>query len=135
MLALCEFTPSNATQKHHKIPYVLVTGNCIGTPTSDIAIFQYFLYCRIPHDNYTAEDPDQVYDMLMKNFKRVYEGDLDFDGEPVPGNRAPWGLYMHAAWFFGDYGWHFTGYKKFIAVCCPLFILTMTSLLLGNCNL
>ena len=21
--------------------------------------FQYFLYCRIPHDNYTAEDPDQ----------------------------------------------------------------------------
>ena len=93
------------------------------------------MYCRIPHDNYTAEDPDQVYDMLMKNFKRVYEGDLDFDGEPVPGNRAPWGLYMHAAWFFGDYGWHYTGYKKFIAVCCPLFILTMTSLLLGNCIL
>merc|ERR1719490_702039 len=63
---------------------------------------------------YTVEDPDQVYDMLMKNFKRVYEGDVDFDGQLVPGNRAPWGLYMHAAWFFGDYGWHYTGYKKFI---------------------
>ena len=38
-------------------------------------------------DNYTVEDPDQVYHMLMKNFKRVYEGDLDFDGELVEGNR------------------------------------------------
>merc|ERR1712126_789676 len=68
----------------------------------------------IPLDNYTAEDPQQVYDMLMKNFKRIYEGDVDFDGQLVPGNRAPWGLYMHAAWFFGDYGWHCTGYKQFI---------------------
>ena len=68
-------------------------------------------------DNYTVEDPDQVYHMLMKNFKRVYEGDVDFDGQLVPGNRAPWGLYMHAAWFFGDYGWHYTGYKRFIQVC------------------
>merc|ERR1711964_152316 len=32
----------------------------------------------------------------------------------VEGNRAPWGLYMHAAWFFGDYSWHYTGYKQFI---------------------
>ena len=55
--------------------------------------------------------------MLMKNFKRVYEGDVDSDGEFSPGNRAPWGLYMHAAWFFGDYGWYYTGYKQFIAVC------------------
>ena len=54
--------------------------------------------------------------MLMKNFKRIYEGDVDSDGEFSPGNRAPWGLYMHAAWFFGDYGWHYTGYKQFIAV-------------------
>merc|ERR1712172_320762 len=69
----------------------------------------------IPHDSYGEEDPQKVYDMLMKNFKRVYEGDEDGDGELVPGNRAPWGLYMHAAWFFGDYGWHFTGYKQFIA--------------------
>ena len=30
--------------------------------------------------------------------------------------RAPWGLYMHAAWFFGDYAWHYEGYKKFIQV-------------------
>jgi len=69
----------------------------------------------IPHDNYGEEDPQQVYDMLMKNFKRIYEGDVDGDGEFSPGNRAPWGLYMHAAWFFGDYGWHYTGYKQFIA--------------------
>jgi len=67
------------------------------------------------HNNWTQpEDPNQVYHMLMKNFKRVYEGDLDFDGELVEGNRAPWGLYMHAAWFFGDYAWHYEGYKKFI---------------------
>ena len=26
-------------------------------------------------------------ELLMKNFKRVYEGDLDFDGELVEGNR------------------------------------------------
>ena len=31
------------------------------------------------------------------------------------GNRAPWGLYMHAAWFFGQ-PWHFEGYKLFIQV-------------------
>merc|ERR1712181_24539 len=67
----------------------------------------------IPHDNYGEEDPQQVYDMLMKNFERVYEGDEDGDGELVPGNRAPWGLYMHAAWFFGQ-PWHFEGYKMFI---------------------
>ena len=43
---------------------------------------------RNKHDNWTQpEDPNQVYHMLMKNFKRVYEGDLDFDGELVEGNR------------------------------------------------
>ena len=57
--------------------------------------------------------------MLMKNFKRIYEGDVDFDGQLVPGNRAPWGLYVHTEWFFGDYGWHYTGYKQFIQVCPP----------------
>jgi len=67
----------------------------------------------IAHDSYANQDPQQVYDMLMKNFKRVYEGDVnDFD-ELIPGNRAPWGLYMHAAWFFGQ-DWHFQGYKMFI---------------------
>ena len=43
---------------------------------------------RKEHNNWTQpNDPNQVYHMLMKNFKRVYEGDLDFDGELVEGNR------------------------------------------------
>jgi len=67
----------------------------------------------INYGNYTNEDPQQVYDMLMKNFMRVYQGDIDYNGDLVPGNRAPWGLYMHAAWFYGQ-DWHFQGYKKFI---------------------
>ena len=67
----------------------------------------------IPHDQYGEQDPEQVYHMLMKNFLRVYEGDTDEFGEFSEGNRAPWGLYMHAAWFFGQ-DWHFQGYKKFI---------------------
>merc|ERR1712243_523946 len=67
----------------------------------------------IPHDQYKPEDPQQVYDMLMKNFQRVYHGEEDEYGVFQPGNRAPWGLYMHAAWFFGQ-DWHFQGYLKFI---------------------
>merc|ERR1712112_506632 len=67
----------------------------------------------IPHDNYKPEDPNQVYDMLMKNFQRIYKGETDDFGVFQPGNRAPWGLYMHAAWFFGQ-PWHFQGYLKFI---------------------
>ena len=47
-----------------------------------------FPLSRKEHNNWTQpEDPNQVYHMLMKNFKRVYEGDLDFDGELVEGNR------------------------------------------------
>ena len=38
------------------------------------------------------------------------------------GNRAPWGLYMHAAWFFGQ-PWHFEGYKMFIQVT-KIFLMT-----------
>ena len=38
------------------------------------------------------------------------------------GNRAPWGLYMHAAWFFGQ-DWHFQGYKMFIEVTIKIFVL------------
>ena len=41
--------------------------------------------------------------MLMKNFVRAYEGNT----------RAPFGLYMHAAWFFGQ-EWHYEGYKMFL---------------------
>ena len=118
----------------------------------------------------------QVYDMLKRNFDRVYTGDAGFGGDfqvvitniiifhchfhychddnvmmtmslaslllnasvmqnlysqkniilrltmrasqrlfLEEGNRAPWGLYMHAAWFFGQ-PWHFEGYKMFIQV-------------------
>jgi len=67
----------------------------------------------IPHDEYGPEDPKQVYDMLKRNFDRVYTGDAGFGGDFQEGNRAPWGLYMHAAWFFGQ-PWHFEGYKMFI---------------------
>ena len=52
--------------------------------------------------------------MLMRNFNRTYRGEEDPDlGIFVPGNKAPWGLYMHAAWFFGN-DWHYQGYKMFI---------------------
>lgn len=57
--------------------------------------------CIIMDDPPTS---DHVYEMLMKNFNRVYGG-----------NRAPFGLYMHAAWFFGTNVWHYEGYKKFVA--------------------
>ena len=41
--------------------------------------------------------------MLIKNFDRAYNGNT----------RAPFGLYMHAAWFFGQ-DYHYQGYKKAI---------------------
>jgi len=56
---------------------------------------------------------EHVYDMLMKNFMRVYYGEEDEFGFQE-GNRAPWGLYMHAAWFFGEQKFHFDGYKMFL---------------------
>jgi len=42
-------------------------------------------------------------DMLLRNFNKTYNG-----------NRAPFGLYMHAAWFFGEATWHYEGYKAFL---------------------
>merc|ERR1712226_65250 len=66
----------------------------------------------IPHDEWHDNDPNQVYYMLMKNFNRTYRGE-EYLGVWEEGNRAPWGLYMHAAWFFGR-DWHFRGYKMFI---------------------
>ena len=45
---------------------------------------------------------EHVYQMLKKNFDRVYHGEEDELGFFVDGSRAPWGLYMHAAWFFGQ---------------------------------
>ena len=41
--------------------------------------------------------------MLKKNFDRGYGGYT----------RAPFGLYVHAAWFFG-HDWRYEGYKMFI---------------------
>ena len=41
--------------------------------------------------------------MLMRNFERSYNGKT----------RAPFGLYVHAAWFFG-YDWRYQGYKMFV---------------------
>jgi len=62
-------------------------------------------------EDITAE---HVFNMLMKNFQRVYNGEYDEEmGEFVRGNKAPWGLYMHAAWFFGQPE-HFNGYKMFL---------------------
>jgi len=51
------------------------------------------------------EDPteDTAMEMLMRNFNRAYNG-----------TRAPFGLYMHAAWFYGEQEWHYNGYKKFL---------------------
>jgi len=67
--------------------------------------------CTIPEEPFT---PERVYNMLMKNFNRVYLGEEDADlGIFIQGNKAPWGLYMHAAWFFGN-DWHYQGYKMFI---------------------
>ena len=42
-------------------------------------------------------------EMLIKNFERAYYGQT----------RGPIGLYMHAAWFFGQ-PWHFDGYIEAI---------------------
>ncbi len=39
-----------------------------------------------------SSDSEDVYEMLMRNFNRAYSGNT----------RAPFGLYMHAAWFFGQ---------------------------------
>jgi len=67
--------------------------------------------CVIMDENPTKEI---VFEMLMKNFKRVYEGETDEFGEFQKGNKAPWGLYMHAAWFFGDQTFKYEGYKMFL---------------------
>ena len=75
------------------------------------------------------ETAETVYDMLMKNFNRVYKGETDEDGVLQPGNKAPWGLYMHAAWFFGENMWHYDGYRMFLDVCSYYFLSIRTDLL------
>ena len=49
------------------------------------------------------ENSEDVYNMLKKNFDTAYHGLT----------RAPFGLYVHAAWFFG-YDYRYEGYKKFL---------------------
>jgi len=57
--------------------------------------------CIIIKDNPNRDDVKQ---MLMQNFLRNRNG-----------TRAPMGLYMHAAWFFGEeLIWHYEGYNDFI---------------------
>jgi len=47
---------------------------------------------------------DSIYNMLMKNFDRAYNGYT----------RSPIGIYIHSAWFVYTNSWHFEGYKKFL---------------------
>ena len=67
----------------------------------------YILYLKLKSQNLSffrgEENADDVYQMLKKNFDRAYGGHT----------RAPFGLYVHAAWFFG-YDWRYEGYKMFI---------------------
>ena len=57
-----------------------------------------------------------VFEMLMKNFERVYRGEWDEYGHFHAGNKAPWGLHMHAVWFFGEQTFKYEGYKMFLEV-------------------
>merc|ERR1719188_1501937 len=54
--------------------------------------------------------------LALRGLHQVPEGRGDYNDfdEWEEGNKAPWGLYMHAAWFFGDYYWHYEGYTKFL---------------------
>ena len=61
-----------------------------------------FLYCF--YSCRGNENSDDVYNMLKKNFDKAYGGTT----------RAPFGLYVHAAWFFG-YEYRYEGYKMFLA--------------------
>ena len=82
----------------------------------EVSIFHYVtlnisvltLCCLFRIEDLTAQ---HVYEMLWKNFERVYIGETDQEtGEFQAGNKAPWGLYMHAAWFFGQ-----GGFKLFLS--------------------
>ena len=43
--------------------------------------------------------------MFKRNFDRAYNGKT----------RAPFGLYLHTAWFVGPtQAWHYEGYKQFL---------------------
>ena len=52
------------------------------------------------------ENQEAVYKMLKKNFDKSYGGKT----------KAPFGLYAHAAWFFGagDSNYRYLGYRQFL---------------------
>jgi len=53
----------------------------------------------------SEDDPQEVYDLLKKNFERAYYGNT----------RAPLGFYIHAAWWAAeDLEWRFEGFKMWI---------------------
>lgn len=54
-------------------------------------------------DTCVVEDANATYKLLMDNFKLGYGG-----------NRAPFGLYVHAAWFMNAEAGHFDGYLRFL---------------------
>jgi hypothetical protein len=57
--------------------------------------------CAMADACHNPGDTDEVYQLLMNNFKRHYET-----------NRAPFGMYYHSAWFIHNY--HMEGFKKFL---------------------
>ncbi|XP_055346631.1 uncharacterized protein LOC129594093 isoform X2 [Paramacrobiotus metropolitanus] len=57
--------------------------------------------CAMADACHNPGDADEVYQLLMNNFKRHYET-----------NRAPFGMYYHSAWFIHNY--HMEGFKKFL---------------------
>lgn len=70
------------------------------------SICKYFInyagYIVIKILYYSPTEVDELVDFFIENFNREYKG-----------NRAPFGFYVHAAWFLkGDH--HFEAYVKFI---------------------
>lgn len=61
-----------------------------------------YYYSEIFVSSFSGTDADGVYEFLLKNFEQRYNG-----------NRAPFGFYVHASWFFRNEA-YFQGYLKFI---------------------
>jgi len=57
--------------------------------------------CAMLDTCFSGNTSDTVFNFLKDNFKEHYEG-----------NRSPFGLFMHSAWF--AYPGHFEGYEKFL---------------------
>ena len=69
---------------------------------------KYFMHFKNNFKNsysrVVGNEPKNVYDMLMKNFEKSYNGKT----------RAPIGIYISPAWFMGAYSFHYDGYKMFL---------------------